>query len=931
MGRFGDSAASFRLDILCMERTRRQDYDQSRDSSRYREADGETDRIKDTRVHHEYADRQKRREYRRDREYSDESSDSGREPRRHYIRTSNYRRERHDKDYHRSSRRWSGDSEQEYSDAEYSSGSARSSTTSSSFRRPATYDPHLARRELKSKTTYGNGRRKSQLKHELGLSDEDEHSSDAEGSSDDHGDTRKPSRVVPTTADQESINELRVAYETAVQELEKARLDEQKAQDSLCNLTLLSKSQAAILKAAMAKRLQEKDSLLEDVLTAVNEHELKLRSAGVDYIPYSPPPSTGLAASRNDVDGSGDSPSQDKIEGSGVGNPLVAVQPIESASSLDSIKHQQLETEIDRLREELAHAHKLLHDNTQTDNSRLGNTAPATNFESELMPKLEKAEASLRNALAENTTLKQELEHLQTSRVAPPITDVNRVTNSVEPSSHLETKILEAERELESVRKEFSNAKKEMQSREASLEERTSKLKALAENELGKIKHQAKKAILDLKQKLDMCTKANQQSRHALSRIVPFVRSQKAEIRLLQAQMQELHLQGPQLAKHLSESILKRVQKQADAMSGVVESYQRELKERKRLFNLVQELKGNIRVLCRVRPMSKSEVANGCKLACKFVPGNSKEITLSGERGKMKAWEFDHVFDASSTQEEIFTEIKPLVTSILDGYNVCIFAYGQTGSGKTHTMAGSIESPGVNTRSLQELFEKKLERAKQFQDDITVSVMEIYNEQIRDLLIQDGSSSTLQVRQGPNGNFVPGLTQVPVQTLDEVLDLIRIGNKFRSTHATDMNEHSSRSHSILSVQLRSQNLVTNAVSHGKVFLVDLAGSERLSKTGAEGLRLKEAQNINRSLSALGDVIAARANKQKHVPYRNSSLTYLLQDALGGDSKTLMVACASPVDYNSEESFCTLNFASRTRTVEMGKATRNLAQNPGRDT
>lgn len=546
--------------------------------------------------------------------------------------------------------------------------------------------------------------------------------------------------------------------------------------------------------------------------------------------------------------------------------------------------------------------------------------------------------------LVQNTKLQQELELLHSSRMTRPATDVAH--GPIEPSSHSEvhnlhlittphissqSKSAKFEQELKSMREELSSAKKEMQSREASWTERTAKLKALAEKELNKIKHQAKKAILDLKQKLDTRTKANQQSLHALSRIVPFIRNQKAEICLLHAQMQELHLQGPCLAKHLGESILQRVQKQADAMSGVVESYQRELKERKRLFNLVQELKGNIRVLCRVRPMSKTEIANGCKLACKFVPGNSQEISLSGERGKMKVWEFDHVFNASSTQEEIFAEIKPLVTSILDGYNVCIFAYGQTGSGKTHTMSGSIESPGVNTRSLQELFEKKRERLKEFQDDITVSVMEIYNEQIRDLLIQDGSSTNLQVRQGPNGNFVPGLTQVPVQTLDEVLDLIQIGNKYRSTHATDMNEHSSRSHSILSVQLTSQNLVTSAVSHGKVFLVDLAGSERLSKTGAEGLRLKEAQNINRSLSALGDVIAARANKQKHVPYRNSSLTYLLQDALGGDSKTLMVACASPVDYNSEESFCTLNFASRTRTVEMGKATRNLTQMPSKDT
>ncbi|RLN38190.1 hypothetical protein BBO99_00005252 [Phytophthora kernoviae] len=372
----------------------------------------------------------------------------------------------------------------------------------------------------------------------------------------------------------------------------------------------------------------------------------------------------------------------------------------------------------------------------------------------------------------------------------------------------------------------------------------------------------------------------------------------------------------------MTDKILQRVQKQADAMAGVVDNYKREMKERKRLFNLVQELKGNIRVLCRVRPISKSEIAQGSKMICKFAP---EEITLSGEKGKVKTWEFDHVFDMGSAQDQLFSEVKPLVTSILDGYSVCIFAYGQTGSGKTFTMSGPADNPGINTRSLQELFERKSERAKEYQDELTVSIMEIYNEQIRDLLAQDAANTNLQVRQGPTGNFVPGLTVVPVQALSEVFELIKRGNKNRSTHATDMNEHSSRSHSILSIQLKSLNIVTNTVASGKLFLVDLAGSERLSKTGAEGLRLKEAQNINKSLSALGDVIAARASKAKHVPYRNSSLTYLLQDALGGDSKTLMVACASPVDYNTEETFCTLNFAARTRSVEMGKATKNVAQ------
>lgn len=483
------------------------------------------------------------------------------------------------------------------------------------------------------------------------------------------------------------------------------------------------------------------------------------------------------------------------------------------------------------------------------------------------------------------------------------------------------------ETQVNDLRNQLDAKMKELQTKEAGWEERHSKLKTTAESELNKIKDQAKKAILDLKKKLDNTSKTHLQKQKALADLQIQLRKQKTDFVSLKSQITNQNQQFPVMAKQLAEKVTQRIQKQTDAMAGVVENYKREVKERKRLFNLVQELKGNIRVLCRVRPISKSEISSGSKMICKFTP---EEITLAGEKGKTKSWDFDRVFDMNSTQDQVFNEVKPLVTSILDGYSVCIFAYGQTGSGKTFTMAGPPESPGINTRSLQELFERKTQRAKEYQDEITVSIMEIYNEQIRDLLAQDAANTNLQVRQGPTGNFVPGLTTVPVQSLDEVFELIKRGNKNRSTHATDMNEHSSRSHSILSIQLKSINLVTSAVANGKLFLVDLAGSERLSKTGAEGQRLKEAQNINKSLSALGDVIAARASKAKHVPYRNSSLTYLLQDALGGDSKTLMVACASPVDYNSEESFCTLNFASRTRSVEMGKATKNVSQASAKD-
>jgi kinesin family protein C2/C3 len=233
-------------------------------------------------------------------------------------------------------------------------------------------------------------------------------------------------------------------------------------------------------------------------------------------------------------------------------------------------------------------------------------------------------------------------------------------------------------------------------------------------------------------------------------------------------------------------------------------------------------------------------------------------------------------------------------------------------------MSGPPDNRGLNLRSLQSLFELKVSRAKEFTDKIHVTLLEIYNENIRDLLAETVGDRKLSVKQGEFGMHVPELTEVPVESIEEVIELMELGEVNRSSTATDMNEHSSRSHSMLSVYVQSYNKITNANTRGKLHLVDLAGSERISKSGATGVQLKEAQNINKSLSALGDVVASRVAKQSHTPYRNSTLTYLLQDSLEKDSKTLMLCCASPASFNCEESFCTLNFAARARNVELGK-------------
>lgn len=263
--------------------------------------------------------------------------------------------------------------------------------------------------------------------------------------------------------------------------------------------------------------------------------------------------------------------------------------------------------------------------------------------------------------------------------------------------------------------------------------------------------------------------------------------------------------------------------------------------------------------------------------------------------------------------------------------SVCIFAYGQTGSGKTHTMEGSESDRGVNFRALQELFAIRDDRmaAGSFECTMKLSILEVYNETIVDLLESSGSSSGgqpgntaskgLDVRMGKSGVYVDSLIEVEVFNENDVIDLMKLGHSHRSVGSHDFNEHSSRSHLVLSIQIETVQKAENRKRVSKLHLIDLAGSERVSKTAASGQRLKEAQNINRSLSALGDVIAALGASSKHVPYRNSKLTFLLQDSLSGNSKVLMFVNVSPVQWNAWETLCSLNFASRCRNVALGQA------------
>ncbi|CAM9768866.1 unnamed protein product, partial [Hapterophycus canaliculatus] len=254
-------------------------------------------------------------------------------------------------------------------------------------------------------------------------------------------------------------------------------------------------------------------------------------------------------------------------------------------------------------------------------------------------------------------------------------------------------------------------------------------------------------------------------------------------------------------------------------------------------------------------------------------------------------YQFDYVFGPGTKQAQarrVFDEVQPIVASALEGYRVCVFAYGQTGSGKTFTMEGPKADRGVNFRALGELFALSAQdEAKGFQ--FRVSMLEVYNECIKDLLLEPGRPAAApnkhDIRLDKKGRvYVEGLVECEVEALKEVEELVILGGRNRTVGNNNVNEHSSRSHLVLQVHITSTDLATGYVQHGKLNLIDLAGSERIKSTAAEGQQLKEAQNINRSLSALGDVINSLGSGSKHVPYRNSKLTFLLQDSLSSNAK-----------------------------------------------
>ncbi|KAL5745631.1 hypothetical protein ACOSP7_026777 [Xanthoceras sorbifolium] len=360
---------------------------------------------------------------------------------------------------------------------------------------------------------------------------------------------------------------------------------------------------------------------------------------------------------------------------------------------------------------------------------------------------------------------------------------------------------------------------------------------------------------------------------------------------------------------------LKELGSQVQEMSTAALGYHRVVKENRKLYNMVQDLKGNIRVYCRIRPAFNAETKN----AIEYIGDDGSLVILDPsklQKDGRKVFQFNRVFGPTATQDEVFKDTQPLVRSVMDGYNVCIFAYGQTGSGKTHTMSGpsggSTKDMGINYLALEDLFEISSRRKDIINYDIHVQMVEIYNEQIRSCARENGLS-------------LPDATMHSVKSTTDVLHLMKLGEVNRVVSSTAINNRSSRSHSVVTVHVHGKDISGN-ILRSCLHLVDLAGSERVDKSEVTGDRLKEAQYINKSLSCLGDVITALAHKNSHIPYRNSKLTLLLQDSLGGHAKTLMFAHVSPEGDSFGETVSTLKFAQRVSTVELGAARANKESN-----
>lgn len=450
----------------------------------------------------------------------------------------------------------------------------------------------------------------------------------------------------------------------------------------------------------------------------------------------------------------------------------------------------------------------------------------------------------------------------------------------------------------------------------AELEKKLEASKGKMSEDYNKLKKDMQDMMADYENRLKILKDQSSMLNTQLDEAESGIKERDKEIKDLRKKIEEMGKVVGDAENLMDEhkEVKKQLKELTNEFSIVEVKYKEEIKKRKKLHNQIEDMKGKVRVFARARPMSKNELSKGCKFAVS-IP-DEMTIVVDTKNGPKK-YNFDNCFGPESTQEEVFEESCALIQSAIDGFNVCVFAYGQTGSGKTFTIQGSPDNPGLTPRIFEELF-AILDSMDNFEISLSCYMVELYMENLKDLLRpKKESEKALEIKKNAHGMVVvEGAHEIPIENLDQANKIFEFGLDNRKTASTNMNATSSRSHLVFSIVINSRNKQTGQRTVGKLSLVDLAGSERVSKTGADKERLKEAMAINKSLSALGNVISALGDgKKKHIPYRDNKLTMLMEDSLGGNAKTLMFVNVSPADYNSDETNTSLGYAKRVKNIK----------------
>mmetsp|Transcript_42095 Transcript_42095/g.51065 ORF Transcript_42095/g.51065 Transcript_42095/m.51065 type:complete len:1267 (-) Transcript_42095:505-4305(-) len=597
--------------------------------------------------------------------------------------------------------------------------------------------------------------------------------------------------------------------------------------------------------------------------------------------------------------------------------------------------------QISHLRETLAEAHDKLNTEETKEAEVMAGAENLTKELTEVKAKLMDTELQLTKALDEREAALEASAAAAAEASSPAAKAEEKPRRSSKagaaPAGPSSAKLTQLQKKIEDLQKDYNASSEKARSMEK-VNKQLTKDKQLLENKVQRLE----------KAKTDEVSSANKKSAEELESVKKKLASRDAKVVELTEELasttsllQEKEEEFSQMQADSSEleklredredyerreaqtsAIIKR---QAEQIESLENLYREEQVLRKRYFNMMEDMKGKIRVFCRTRPLSKKDMEQRTDYALNFPDEFTVEHPWKDEK-KPRSYQFDTCFGAQTSQMAVFEDTKYLVQSAVDGYNVCIFAYGQTGSGKTFTINGNQENPGLTPRAVTELFQVLRRDQNKFSFSVKTFMLELYQENLVDLLLPEKTKDKpkLEIKQESTSKWVSvtNATMLHSNSAEELQAVITKGLTRRKVAGTQMNVESSRSHLIVCTVIESTNLQTQVTVKGKLSFVDLAGSERVKKSGSSGEQLKEAQAINKSLSALGDVISALATDQQHIPYRNHKLTKLMSDSLGGNAKTLMFVNVSPAMTDLEETQNSLQYATRVRSI-INDASKNV--------